>query len=151
MRWCTASRLLKENVREQAEKNAQTFSIRRSLFCFRHIDISRDLVRTGFEHAHLKSNRRSRVLVTIIGSLINVLSYFKICFVHTKCEFYTRNETLLCLRQPHPLRLEQIKRKLSKRVRFIFVSLFPFCPFCALRISELIEVHLLNPWKGKSK
>ena len=39
------------------------------------IDISRDLARTGFEHAHLKRNWRARVLVTIIGSLINVLSY----------------------------------------------------------------------------
>ena len=47
------------------------------------------------------------------------------------------------------LSLEQIMMKFSKRMSsicfvfcFLFFSVFPFLPFSALRIQELIEVHL---------
>ena len=48
------------------------------------------------------------------------------------------------------LSLEQIMMKFSKRMSsiclvfffFVFFSVFPFLPFSALRIPELIEVHL---------
>ena len=59
----TARRLLKENGRRQAEKNAQSCSA--GIYCFVAIDMSRDLAHTCFTHAHLKSNWRALVLVTL--------------------------------------------------------------------------------------
>ena len=59
----TARKLLKENGRRQAEKNAQTFPI--GIYSvFVAIDTSGDLAHTSFDHAQLKSNWRALVLVT---------------------------------------------------------------------------------------
>ena len=63
MRRYTTRRLLKENGRGQAEKNAQTFSSVIYSVCVA-IDMSRDRAHTCFEHAHLKSNWGALVLAT---------------------------------------------------------------------------------------
>ena len=68
MRTYTERRLLKENGGGQAEKNAQTFSAGiYSVFC--RIYMSRDLAHTSFEHAHLESNWRVFVVMTLTGNL----------------------------------------------------------------------------------
>ena len=53
----TAKKHLKEKVRGKAERNAQNLPVEiYSLFLA--IDISRDLARPSFEHAHLGNNVR---------------------------------------------------------------------------------------------